>query len=686
MENPIRVAVDIGGTFTDLQIQDARNGTVHDFKSPTTSDDPSRGLINAIAGAAERFGFSTGDIGMILHGSTIATNAVLERKLPKGGLVTTLGFEDVLEIGRHMRQNVYALRAEPRAVLIPRNLRAGVAERVRADGRVETPLDRQAVRDVGQRFLDAGVEAVALAFLHAYRNPVHELEAADILSGLPGLAVATSHATSPEIREYERTSTTVLNALLMPVISNYLNTLAERLASNGILGKLYLVQSNGGLASPEEAARLPAKLLLSGPAGGAMAMAGLAQRHGLENVVGLDMGGTSADVSVVLDGRVGETGQGTIDGLPVRLPMVEIRTIGAGGGSIARCDAQAMRVGPQSAGSAPGPACYARGGQQPTVTDANLVLGRIDANAFLGGEMVLDVEAASTSCMTIADPLGLGLEETADGIVRIANASMANAVRLSLFEKGSDPSDFTLVPFGGAAGLHACAVAAELEIKSIVFPARASTLSAGGILTTDLRHDFSRSELIVLGPDSVEALADAVATLRTMADARLDSDGVAADKRKILISADMRYRGQAYEITTPWSAIESGQSVDASAQAALIDAFHALHLSRYAHNSLEDTVEAVTIRAMAIGELARSDSGPSVEQSLGNRGRSRSVNVDGAWRTVPVVDRAGVSVEPVQGPLVVEEDYSVLLIADGWSLRSNGQGDLIAVRMTGASA
>lgn len=686
METPIRVAVDIGGTFTDLQIQDTRTGIVHDYKSPTTPDDPSRGLINAIVGAASRFGFSTGEIGMILHGSTIATNAVLERKLPKGGLITTLGFEDVLEIGRHMRQNVYALRAEPRALLIPRNLRAGVSERVRADGSIETQLDRQTVRDIGLRFLDAGVEAVALAFLHAYRNPVHELEAAEILSGMPGLAVATSHATSPEIREYERTSTTVLNALLMPVISNYLNTLAERLASNGIVGKLFLVQSNGGVASPEEAARLPAKLLLSGPAGGAMAMAGLAQRHGLKNVVGLDMGGTSADVSVVLDGRVGETGQGTIDGLPVRLPMVEIRTIGAGGGSIARCDAQAMRVGPQSAGSMPGPACYSRGGRQPTVTDANLVLGRIDAKAFLGGEMVLDVDAAKTSCTTIAGPLGLGLEETADGIVRIANASMANAVRLSLFEKGSDPSDFTLVPFGGAAGLHACAVATELEIKSIVFPSRASTLSAGGILTTDLRHDFSHSELIVLGPDSAGTLADIVATLRALSNARLDADGVAADKQKVLISADMRYRGQAYEITTPWTAIAAGEPVDASASAALIESFHALHLSRYAHNSLEDPVEAVTIRAMAIGELPKFESLSAVGQAVVECSRFRSVNIDGEWRLVPVMDRAGVSTVPVQGPLVVEEDYSVLLIADGWSLRSNGQGDLIAVRMKGVLA
>lgn len=680
MQTPIRLAVDIGGTFTDLQIQDYRTGSVHDFKSPTTPDDPSRGLINAIVGASERFGFGLGDIGMILHGSTIATNAVLERKLPKGALITTQGFEDVLEIGRHMRQNVYALRAEARSVLIPRQFRLGVPERIRADGTVEVPLDRGAVREAGHRLLEAGVSAVAIVFLHAYRNPSHELAAAEVLAGLPGLAVATSHEASPEIREYERSSTTVLNALLMPVISNYLTALTGRLRDQGIGGKLYLVQSNGGVASAEEAARLPAKLLLSGPAGGAMAMAGLARRHDLPNVVGLDMGGTSADVSVVVDGRVGETGEGMIDGLPVRLPMVEIRTIGAGGGSIARCENRAMRVGPHSAGSAPGPACYGRGGSEPTVTDANLVLGRIDAGAFLGGEMTLDVAAAQAATRSVGEPLSLGEEETADGIVHIASAGMANAVRLSLFEKGADPSDFTLAPFGGAAGLHACAVASELDIRSIIFPARASTLSAGGILTTDLRHDFSHSELILVGPASVDLLATIVGELSTICHGRLDQDDVAAGQRTVLISADMRYRGQAYEINTPWTQLGLQGAVDSAALDGLIAAFHALHLSRYAHNSPGDPVEIVTVRAMAIGILEKPTLQDTPEPERTDTARSRRVNIEGIWQDVPVIDRTMIGAEELFGPLIVEEDYSVLLIAGGWSLKSQGQGDLIATR------
>ena len=548
----VRIAVDIGGTFTDLQILDTASGRLSDFKSPSTPDDPSKGLIAGLEGAAARFGFSLGDIGMLLHGSTIATNAVLERKLPEGALITTEGFRDVLEIGRHMRHNVYALKAEPRAVLIPRHLRFGVAERIRATGEIETPLDRDQVRAIGEQLIAAGVEAVAIVFLHAYRNPAHEREAAEILSALPGLQVSTSHEASPEIREFERASTTVLNALLKPVISGYLERVRTRLAAAGVRAPLYLVQSNGGVAAPEDAARLPVKLLLSGPAGGAMAMADLARANGFDNMVGLDMGGTSSDVSVIIDGHVGETGEGTIDGLPVRLPMVEIRTIGAGGGSIARVEAGALRVGPESAGSMPGPACYQRGGEAATVTDANLVLGRIDPDRFLGGDMTLSAAKAAAAVTAVSAELGLAPEAAAAGIIDVASAGMAAAVRLSLFEKGADPSDFVLAPFGGAGGLHACAVADELDIQRIIFPATASTLSARGILTTDLRHDLSHSELILAEDAATPKLREIVARLGRAAREMLAADGVAGADQVVRFFADCRYRGQAYEIVTPW--------------------------------------------------------------------------------------------------------------------------------------
>ena len=679
----IRVAVDIGGTFTDLQVLDLDSGRTNDFKSPSTPHDPSEGLITALNGASAKFGFALSDITMLLHGSTIATNAVLERKLPEGALLTTKGFTDVLEIGRHMRHNVYSLKAETRSLLIPRQRRFGITERMRANGEVETALDTDAVKGIGERLSKQGISSVAISFLHAYRNPAHEQQAAEILNEIPGLSIATSHEVSPEIREFERVSTTVLNALLKPVISGYLERLAQRLAAAGVFGQLYLVQSNGGVALPDDAARLPVKLLLSGPAGGAMAMARLAREHDLPNMVGIDMGGTSSDVSVVTNGQVNETGEGTIDGLPVRLPMIEIRTIGAGGGSIAHVVTDAMRVGPKSAGSVPGPACYLRGGIEPTVTDANLLLGRINPRGFLGGEMRLDSQAAEHAVRPLAAELGLSQDHTARGIVDVANSSMASAVRLSLFEKGADPADYVLAPFGGAGGLHSCAIAEELDIDRILFPSAASTLSAGGILTSDLRHDLSHSELFLLDAAATAQLHQIAGNLHAQARAMLDVDDVAPTQRQIRFSADCRYRGQAYEIVTPWPQLSATPNVDLAAIDALKAAFHDLHLTRYAHSAPEEPVEIVTIRATAIGLLGQANS-PSdvVQKAEANEtvARSRQINLRDGWQDTPVRQRDTISSEPIDGPVLIEEAYSSLLIETGWTIRAIGDGCLMAVR------
>ena len=683
----VRIAVDIGGTFTDLQILDMTSGVIRDFKSPSTPHDPSEGLITALRGAADRYGFAADDIKMLLHGSTIATNAVLERKLPKGALITTAGFTDVLEIGRHMRHNVYALKAEARALLVPRHLRFGVAERIRANGEVETPLDKGAVKAIGERLANAGVSAVAVIFLHGYRNPTHEQKAAEILGEIPGLAVATSYEASPEIREFERASTTVLNALLKPVISGYLERVSERLRAAGIDAPLYLVQSNGGVASPEEAARLPVKLLLSGPAGGAMAMADLAQANGFDNMVGLDMGGTSSDVSVVIDGTVGETSEGAIDGLPVRLPMVEIRTIGAGGGSIARVEGGALRVGPESAGSMPGPVCYQRGGTQATVTDAHLVLGRIDADGFLGGDMSLSADTARAAVAAVGEELGITLEAAAAGIIDVASAGMAGAVRLSLFEKGADPADFVLAPFGGAGGLHACQVADELDIQRIVFPATASTLSARGILTSDLRHDLSHSELILANDAACDILQAITSRLRAEAFDLLAADQVPGEKRSVQFFADCRYRGQAYEIVTPWQAIAGGGGVDAATMAGLLEAFHQLHQTRYAHSAPEEPVEVVTVRAQAIGRIAQPAAEAADGKVSGNAdGGVRAVHTGSQRQEIPARHRSRIGSLPLTGPLLIEEEYSTLFIARGWQVYAIGGGHLIAERNTRGTA
>lgn len=687
MTKPIRVAVDIGGTFTDLQIHDARTGAVHDFKTPSTPHDPSIGLIEGLGGACQRYGYQLNDIGLILHGSTIATNAVLERKLPKGALLTTSGFRDVLEIGRHMRKNVYALKAEPRPLLIPRHLRFEVQERMRANGDIETPLDEGALAGLVPLLREASIEALAIAFLHAYRNPEHEKLAYAVLHReMPELTISTSHDVSPEVREFERTSTTVLNALLKPVISNYLSSVTDRLAGAGVEAKLYLVQSNGGVASPDEAANLPAKLLLSGPAGGAMALGQLAKHHGLSELVGLDMGGTSSDVSVVTSGVIGETQESSIDDLPVRLPMIDIRTVGAGGGSIARSEASALRVGPQSAGAYPGPVCYDRGGQVPTVTDGNAILGRINPESFLGGGMSLDIDRAKNACYEIiADPLGMDLAIAAEGIVDVATAHMAGAIRLSLFEKGVDPVDFALAPFGGAAGLHACAVADELGIDRIIFPAHASTLSARGMLFADLRHDLSRSELVIANNGSLNRLSVVASALCHDAQSLLERDGIADAAQQIDIACDMRYRGQAYEITTPWFSLTGGEKRGAPTDLAeLLGAFHTLHEQRFAHSAPDEAVEIVTVRASAIGRLDKpqltemsSDSGKRKQES-----KTRSVWLDG--RSVQVVSfkRDDIINGPgIEGPAIIEEDYTILLIKGGWHLKALSNGDLDCVRV-----
>ena len=684
-DTTVRVSVDIGGTFTDLHLYDPATERTHAFKTPSTPSDPSVGLINGLQGITALAGLSLSDIGLILHGSTIATNAVLERKLPRGALITTDGFRDVLEIGRHIRRDVYTLRAEERSLLIPRQWRYGITERIKADGTVHQPLDEGALHGVIDELQANEIETVAIVFLHGYRNPANEQRAAQIINErAPGLTVTTSYQSSPEIREFERTSTTVLNALLQPVISGYLERLSTRLDEAGVNATLYLVQSNGGLATPEDAARLPAKLLLSGPAGGAMAMAALSKRHGMPDLVGFDMGGTSSDISVVRDGQIGETAESSIDGLPVRLPMVEIRTIGAGGGSIARLDSGALRVGPISAGAEPGPVCYQRGGTEPTVTDANAVLGRIDAEAFKTGGMQLDVDSAAQAVQQlIAEPLSLERNHAAAGILDVATSNMAGAIRLSLFEKGADPEDFALAPFGGAAGLHACAVADELGIRRIVFPANASTLSALGILQADLRYDLSESLLMPAAEESVAALAAAVDKLRQQAQDLLRSNGFDGEQQRVEFSVDMRYRGQAFELATPWpEMINANQSVGAPQLLQLVGHFHSLHEERFAHASPEDATEIVTVRAVGIGVLGQSDLNAQLPPELvgsDDKQRTRRIYLDTAETDVPCVSRTNLRAgdAPVTGPLVVEESYTALLLTDGWQARVIDNGDLL---------
>ena len=673
-ERPVRIAVDIGGTFTDLQVLDARSGQVHAWKTPTTPEDPSIGLLRGVAEASERFGFALSDVGLLLHGTTIATNAVLERKLARGVLLTTAGFEDVLEIHRHVRRELYRLDPDPFPCLIERDCRLGVPERLRADGSVETPLDEAALPALLARIDALGAETVAICLLHAYANPSHERRLQALLAAArPQLPVSISADISPEIREFERSSTTVLNALLVPVVRAYLRRLEQRLGEGGFSPLVFLVQSNGGVCSLQKAAEQPARLLLSGPSGGALAAGRIAQLLGQPNLVAVDMGGTSFDVSVVQEGRVSVVTQGEVDRLPVRLPMVEMRTIGAGGGSIASVDAGGrLTVGPRSAGSRPGPVAYGRGGTEPTVTDANLVLGRLDPDYFLGGLMQLDMPATEAAmAASVATPLGLSIQAAAQGILTVTNANLGAAVRLSLFEKGLDPREFALLSFGGAGGLHATDVAAEMGIREVIFPVEPGTLSAYGILYSDLVQDLARSRVI---PAREAHLADILAmaeTLRAEADAALAQDGVAAGAREVAIAADMRYHGQAFELLVPWPELPD--------LGALCRRFHAMHKQRFSYADEAEAVEIVTLRAIATGRLPKPATQQAAPADRPARKGSRRVFDAGAWQAVPVWDRAALTeADRIDGPAIVEEAFATHWIGRGWTAALGATGALIA--------
>ena len=677
---PVRVGTDIGGTFTDLEIFDTRKRRITSHKVPTTPEDPSIGLMTGLKEAGERFGFGLQDIGYLLHGTTIATNAVLQRKFPDGALVTTAGFEDVLEIGRHSRRDIYSVKPRPAPPLIARNRRLGIAERIGSNGTIEHALTDASLDALVARIAPLNVATIAVSLLNAYVNPAHEQKiAARLARDLPNIAVTLSSAVGPEIREYERTNTTALNALLIPVVKAYLDRLQLRMQEQGLTARLLIVQSNGGVCSPETAAREPVRLLLSGPSGGALGSLTIAKTLNEPSLVSVDMGGTSFDVSVVRDNRIDIITQGEIDRVPVRVPMIEIRTIGAGGGSIARVDKNGrVTVGPESAGARPGPVCYSRGGTEPTVTDANLALGRLDPDYFLGGAMPLDLDATRNAINTkVAAPLGLDLERAAEGIIAITNTSLAAAIRLSLFEKGLDPRDFSLLSFGGAGSIHACAVADELNISRVMFPTNASTFSAWGILHSSIGHDFARSRVMPFDKQAIPVIAEMTAAMREQATSRLADDGIAESNRMISLSADLRYKGQAFELNVPWP----GDVIDAKTLEQVARSFHELHLQRFSYSNPGDAMEIVTVRLKGIGLLTAIDAEPIPPAAGGKDLGKRRVSIDGTWRDLAVKRRDTLKTgETIPGPAIIEEDYTTILIGDGWSAIRGPHGHLVATR------
>jgi N-methylhydantoinase A len=672
----LTIGIDVGGTFTDLVAIDESGRTVF-AKSLSTPDDQSVGVMAGLDELAKRLKLTRaamlGQTQRLIHGTTVATNALLERKGAKVALLTTEGHRDVVEMREGLKGNRYDLRSPPQMPLVPRELRLGVRERLRSNGEVLTPLDPASLSRAIETIRKAGVTSVAVCFLHAYRNPAHEISAAEALvRELPDIYVSRSSDVLPQIKEYERVSTTIVNAYVGPLVGLYLNRLERRLTEVGFKGTLFIILSHGGMAPVEEAVRLAAGTVLSGPAGGVSGSRRSADLLNIPDLIPFDMGGTSTDISLISGGRAALSAGGGLADQRIALRSLDIASIAAGGGSIAHVDAGGtFHVGPESAGALPGPACYGNGGLAATVTDANVVLGYLDAAAFMGGQRPLDRAAAEAAVDRLADSLKLTRMEAAAGIYRLVNLRMADGIRLMTLRRGVDPRKFALLSFGGAAGLHAVEIARELEIRRIIVPTIASVLSAWGMLTSDLRYEASQTLLNArpgIDADEVRAL---FGRLERQAGGRLKSwfGGEIAIER----SAEMRYGAQVYEIDVPLDGIDWQTRKLAEA---IESRFHDRHEELYTYASRDQETVFVNARVAAIGRVAP---GEQIRRAMVSRGpclpRSMRKAYFGAWRDVPV--HALDQLEPghrIDGPAIVEAETTTVVINAGDRLAVNDLG------------
>jgi N-methylhydantoinase A len=677
------VGVDIGGTFTDL-VAFGEQGLVCS-KSATTTDAPTRGVADCLRLA----GLAPEGVSELLHGSTIAINTVLERKGTATALVTTRGFADVYAIGRANRPQSFDLNFQRPRPLIGRQLRLEIDERIDGTGAVIRPLDATEVQRLGEQLIAAGVRGVAICFLHSYRNPAHEAEAARLLRERhPDLFVTASHEILREIREYERVSTTVLNAYVGPKVESYLGELDRFLAGNGFGGALQIMRSNGGTMSVEQARRQPVWMMESGPVAGMIGAAELAGLLGMKSAIGFDMGGTTAKATLIEAGvplfRQGYFIGDPASGQPMQLPVVDVVEIGAGGGSLAWVDAQgALRIGPESAGAMPGPACYQRGGTRPTVTDANLLLGRLNSQRFLGGGMTLDAQLASGAMQTgVCESLGVTLTRAAQGVVQIADTMMSLAVRAVSVERGIDPRDCTLIAFGGAGPLHAVAVAREIGIPRVAVPRYPGTFSALGMLLAAWRQDFVQTFVAKL--DDVDG-AEVQEQFELMAQPglrQLQKDGLDAGDLSVISSMDLRYRGQDHALPVP---LGDSAQLDAAGRTALRKVFDSLHERHYGHASPGEPVEIVNLRlSMRIQRdpalIKRLLAAPYEAGAARQPEIRRDVIFGDAERPVAarVVWRPSLAAHDiVEGPAVIEEENSTTLIHPGDVARVNEVGVLM---------
>lgn len=669
----MRIGIDVGGTFTDLVLVDDRSGRIWMTKVPTTPKALADGVLAGIEKVLALAGRPARALRYLVHGTTIGTNALIERKGARTGLLTTEGFRDVLEIGRIQRpkEGLYDLFVDNPPPLVPRHLRREVRERVGSQGEVVTPLDEATARAAVEALKAEGVEAVAVSLLFSFLNPAHEQRVRELCRALlPETSLSLSSEVAPEFREYERTSTAVLNAYLQPVVERYLAQLLERLAAKYGEVDLRIMQANGGTITAEAARTAAVKTVNSGPAGGVMAGAWIGRLTGDRKLITVDMGGTSFDIGVIEGGIPTVTSDGKFAGYPVKIPIIDIDTIGAGGGSIAWIDkGGVLNVGPQSAGADPGPACYGLGGSEPTVTDANLVLGRVDPAYFLGGEMPLDPELARRAIRTrVAKPLGLSLEEAAAGIIRLVNANMVKGIGVNSIERGLDVREFALIAFGGAGPLHAAELARELAIRRVVVPPYPAALSAFGLLVSDTRHDYVRTIARRQSELQPADLLAAFLALEEAGRAQLARERVPPALQRYAWSTDLRYEGQSYELATP---VERTRRMGRGTIERIVARFNALHQQVYAYSSVDEETEFINVRVAAIGRVppVRLPRGRPGGASPGRALKARRPVYFSGTGFVPTTvyerDRLAPG-QGVPGPALIEEPASVTVVPPGW--------------------
>jgi N-methylhydantoinase A len=663
--------VDSGGTFTDVCIFDEARQEIFVWKVSSTPADPSEGIARGIEQGLSGLPGGAADPATVVyfgHGTTVGTNALIQGRGADTGVITTDGFRDLLEIRRQKRPDLYDLQTVKPPILASRDKRMEVRERVLYDGTIAIPLNDEDVRQAARQLKVDGVTAIAICTLFSFVEPKHEKRIREIVAEeIPGAFISVSHEIAPEFREYERLSTTVVNSYLGPIMRNYLDRLTPRLIDAGITAEAHLTQSNGGVISCETAKMQPVRTVLSGPAAGVTAALEIGKVTGIDSLITFDMGGTSSDVSLIDHGRPQMANDIEVHGYPLKVPMLDIHTVGAGGGSIAYVDNGLMKVGPRSAGASPGPVCYGLGNEEPTVTDANIVLGVLNQTHLLNGRMVIDAAASKVAMEKLAEKLGIGVMDAAQGIIRVVTANMAKAIRVISVERGYDPRDYTMLAFGGAGPIHAARLAKELDIPRVMIPKHPGIMCAMGLLQSDLRINISLTRISPLTVDALDAVKAGYAQLQERADEWLEAEHIAPADRRTNYAIDMRYGGQGYELTVDWPENLQGEALIAALRAN----FETAHKQLYGYIAAEEPIQIITLRIEAVGNVPKADlktypkaTGPVDHAIIGER--SVYFPEMAGFVACPLYDREKLaSGHIVAGPAVVEQMDSTTLILPG---------------------